>query len=347
MSFVLIVEPEEVNAARIRTILESLELQFSYKLVTSAEAAIAQMEECVPDVFVGDMQMPVISAAELFSLVEMMSPDTVRIVMTDGGRIQETIAFINECRAYKIIIKPCRVADDLLVPIHAALCYKQQCGHEAQQKHVTGANRNAIAEEYEKLNALALKSAEDMKRAQNAVIAMISANIDADASMDEKVRERLKRWYEWMVEEYGHLVINGSGSYEKIVHAQMATFHDPAHKCIFMIKKNTPNRIIPRCMNEMAYVLRLAAGVCKDLQSFYQIHVLIDEAEKAYILRIRFIIEKDEKGMELPSAYRVRNVQIRQQIRHATKLGIAAVGCKTAVVSKASEDILNVAIAKN
>ena len=108
MGFVVIAEPDEVNAARIKTILDSLDKDFSYALVGSAEAAIQLVEQNTTDVFIADMQMPVIKGTELFSMIEMMSPETIRIVMTDGARIADTVAFMNECRTFKIIIKPCR-----------------------------------------------------------------------------------------------------------------------------------------------------------------------------------------------------------------------------------------------
>ena len=95
MGFVVIAEPDEVNAARIKTILDSLDKDFSYALVGSAEAAIQLVEQNTTDVFIADMQMPVIKGTELFSMIEMMSPETIRIVMTDGARIADTVAFMN------------------------------------------------------------------------------------------------------------------------------------------------------------------------------------------------------------------------------------------------------------
>lgn len=346
MKNVLIAEPDEVNAARIRTILESLELDFVYELVTSAEAAIASVEQHMPDVFIGDMQMPVISAAELFSMIEMMTPDTVRIVMTDGGRIQETVEFMNECRTFKIIMKPCRVADDLLVPINAALAYKRQIEEMGQEKQSADAGHASIEKEYTRLIAAQQQNMDELKRVQNIIMEMIAANIDADISLDEKVRVRLKRWYQWMLEEYVRQVLNGSGDYEQVRRAQMAFCDDPGRNNTFFMKKNTSNEIEPKCMNMMAYVLRLVTGVCKDLQIRYRIQAVIDETDKAYILRVRYQMEKAADGEDAVSGYRVRNEEIRRQIRRATELGIAATGCKTAVVKKETEDILNVAIAK-
>ena len=66
MSFVLIVESDEVNAARIRTILESIEVNFEYELHTSAEEAIASVEYRKPDVLVADIHIPVVSGTDYF-----------------------------------------------------------------------------------------------------------------------------------------------------------------------------------------------------------------------------------------------------------------------------------------
>lgn len=345
MGFVLIVEPEEVNAARIRTILESLDLDFEYELVTSAEEAISSAERRKPDVFIGDMQMPVMSGAELFSMLEMMSPDTIRIVMTDGGRIQDTVAFMNECRTFKIIIKPCRVAEDLLVPIHAAFVYKEQCERMKEELCHADSGRAVVEEAFAKTDALWRKQLEELKCAQNVMIHLTSANIDAGCSeMDPKIQERLRRWYQWMVEEYVQEVINGSGDYQQILRSQTAFCHAPDQHCIFQMKKNTPDEIEPKCMNEIAYILRLITGVCKDLQNRYQIQALIEKTDKAYILRVRYRIEKDENGVELPNAQRVKNPQLRNMLVRATKLGIAALGGQSAVIKKAQEDIVNIAI---
>lgn len=344
MRFVLIVEAEDVNAARIRTILESLELDFEYELVRTAEAVIASIEKQKPDVFIGDMQMSFMSGTELFSMVEMMSPETIRIVMTDGNKIHETVSFMNECKTFKIIIKPCRVADDLLVPIHAAFLYQEQRERTNQKMREMESGWNEIEEEFERTNALWKSKSDDLKRVQNIICDMISSNIEASSTMSPKVSERVIRWYQWMVEEYIRLVVNGNANYEQVFEGLIAFCHEPKYDCTFQMKKNTPDEIEPMCMNEIAYVLRLLTGICKDMQRTYHIQVIIDKADKAYILRVRYEIEKDEDGAELTRAHRVRTNEIREAVGRATKLAIEALGCKTAVFKKAQEDIVNVAI---
>lgn len=177
MGFVVIAEPDEVNAARIKTILDSLDKDFSYALVGSAEAAIQLVEQNTTDVFIADMQMPVIKGTELFSMIEMMSPETIRIVMTDGARIADTVAFMNECRTFKIIIKPCRVADDLMAPIRAAFRYKEQLERAAGQEQEQETAYSMTEQAYLEHRRMWLMRASNNKRAQDVLAELMKVNL--------------------------------------------------------------------------------------------------------------------------------------------------------------------------
>lgn len=343
MSFVLIVEPEEVNASRIRTILDSVDKSFEFELVDSAERAIEVLENRKTDVFVGDMQMPVMTGTELFSMVEMLSPDTIRIVMTDGGRINETVSFMNECRIFKIIIKPCRVADDLLTPIHAALSYKKAKENMSREMQDADLGRFSTEQDYERMERAWREKLANYQRVQRVFTEITACNIEL-SDMEPMIKERLKRWYQFMLEEYVHQVLAGTGDYEAAVRSLMGTYHDPEHGCTFLMQKNSKDSIDPERMNEMTYILRLTAGVCKDLQNSYHISALIETTEKAYILRIRYRMEKDAEGKVNERNFRVRNKELRSALIRATEIGIDAFGYKSVILNKEQENIFNIAV---
>lgn len=346
MYTVLFVEPDEVNAARIRTILDSVELNFEYDVQTSAEEAIASVEHRRPDVFVGDMHIPVMSGMELFSMVKMMAPDTVFLVMTDGGGLRETVNFMNNCEIFKIIMKPCRLADDLLPPIHAAFSHKEEIRKRMQEEQAEDQKQDTVAEAYEKATEIVRMKQEQEKQAANLMASLAAANVDTDGSLEPEVKERLKRWYQWMIEEYVHVFLNGSGNYEQVLRQQTAFCNQPKSNCTFQMKKNTAEEIEARCMNEIAYILKLVTGICKDLQRTYRIQALIDANEKAYIVRVRYQLTKDENGQEIPGEQRVKNPVLRRELARATRLAIAALGGKTAVHHGGQEDIVSIAVHK-
>lgn len=337
MSFVLIVEPEEVNAERITAILESVDKKFEYELVNSAEKAIDVIERNQTDVFIADMQMPVIKGTELFSMIEMMSPETIRIVMTDGGRISDTVAFMNECRTFKIIIKPCRVADDLLTPINAALAYKQQLENVAKLEKEAEDEQRLTEQEYTTQRRLWVTHVEESKRAQDVFAQFVKSNLSA-SNMDVEMRDRIERWFEWMISEFVNQVLNGSGDYETIARNLTASCNNPEQNCFFEMRRTKDEAVIPQRMNEIAYILTLLTGICKDVLRAYQLGVILEPTEKAYILRMRFRVSKD--------SFRIRNEKLRKQLVRATEIGVDALGYKAVLLNKEQEDILNIAIPK-
>ena len=282
MGFVVIAEPDEVNAARIKTILDSLDKDFSYALVGSAEAAIQLVEQNTTDVFIADMQMPVIKGTELFSMIEMMSPETIRIVMTDGARIADTVAFMNECRTFKIIIKPCRVADDLMAPIRAAFRYKEQLERAAGQEQEQETAYSMTEQAYLEHRRMWLMRASNNKRAQDVLAELMKVNLSF-SDMEAERKERLGRWYVWIVSEYINCVSCGTGEFKTAAEGLAAFGNKPEQQEYFELRCTADEVVDPERMNEVTYILRIITGLCKDILNGYRIMAILEPMEKVYV----------------------------------------------------------------
>ena len=312
MGFVVIAEPDEVNAARIKTILDSLDKDFSYALVGSAEAAIQLVEQNTTDVFIADMQMPVIKGTELFSMIEMMSPETIRIVMTDGARIADTVAFMNECRTFKIIIKPCRVADDLMAPIRAAFRYKEQLERAAGQEQEQETAYSMTEQAYLEHRRMWLMRASNNKRAQDVLAELMKVN------------------------EYINCVSCGTGEFKTAAEGLAAFGNKPEQQEYFELRCTADEVVDPERMNEVTYILRIITGLCKDILNGYRIMAILEPMEKVYVLRVRIQMYKD--------SFRIKNTTMREGLSRATELAIDALGYKSVVMNKEQETIFNLAL---
>ena len=335
MGFVVIAEPDEVNAARIKTILDSLDKDFSYALVGSAEAAIQLVEQNTTDVFIADMQMPVIKGTELFSMIEMMSPETIRIVMTDGARIADTVAFMNECRTFKIIIKPCRVADDLMAPIRAAFRYKEQLERAAGQEQEQETAYSMTEQAYLEHRRMWLMRASNNKRAQDVLAELMKVNLSF-SDMEAERKERLGRWYVRIVSEYINCVSCGTGEFKTAAEGLAAFGNKPEQQEYFELRCTADEVVDPERMNEVTYILRIITGLCKDILNGYRIMAILEPMEKVYVLRVRIQMYKD--------SFRIKNTTMREGLSRATELAIDALGYKSVVMNKEQETIFNLAL---
>jgi CheY-like chemotaxis protein len=336
MSFVVIVEPEEVNAERIRAILESIDNEFEYELVRTAEAAIEAVENHKTDVFVGAMEMPVMSGTELFSMIEMISPETIRIVMSDANRIAETVAFMNECRTFKIIIKPCRLADDIITPIEAALAYKEK-RTELEEETERAVGEYGTDEDYDKLKENWQEYIESYKKTVEVFADMLEGNLSLDDLAESEVM-RLKSWYQRILNAYVENVIESTDDLNTRIANLRAEFHDPESSKNFDIRKNFKEEMDMETMGKAAYILWLTGAYCKETLMEYSINGLLESAETAYILRISC-----KTGNEM---YCIPQKEVRERLEKASEIALDAFGFKTVVLNKENEVIINIAIRK-
>lgn len=346
MSFVVIVEPNEIHAASIRAILDGVETNFEYGLVTTAEAAIDMVERQKPDVFIGEMQMPVMSGEELFAMVEMISPETIRVVMSDGGEIEKTIDFINECKIFKIIIKPCRLAEDLLVPINAALEQKESRKVKEVENQKLEAQIDAVKQSYAKTEAEWNRVIDSYGRAKQILVRLLEFNTEL-AQYDEKTEECLRKWYAWMVEQYIKTNLAGAhDSYAKIEKKLTDYGADEMNGQAFQMKNICREPIQSEQLNEIAYILMLCIGYCKAVFKRYDAKVRIEDAQKAFILRMRCTLFRDWTKEDKPILYREKDAKVRNILYKATERAVDAFGYKAVMLQKDDDIIINIAVRK-
>ncbi len=58
-------------------------------------------------VVVSDMRMPEMDGAQLLAKVKVLSPDTVRVMLTGNADIQTAVSAVNEGSIFRFLTKPC------------------------------------------------------------------------------------------------------------------------------------------------------------------------------------------------------------------------------------------------
>ncbi len=339
MSFVVIVEPEEVNADSICAILESVDRDFEYELTASPEHAIEIVESRKVDVFISSLDLAVMTGAELFTMIEMISPDTIRVAMTSPDKVVSTIACMNQCKTYKVIIKPCRVADDLLSPINASIAYKRVC--EKMKKEEEDVNLGLFATEgdLKKLETSWRERLLTYRRMQSVIERVITTNLE-NGGMEPPMEAALKQWFGWLLETYVSTLIDSDGRYETCKAGLQSEYHHPDEGKIFQMKKNTKEAVEPTQMNEMAFMLNMVLEAYRVCTGTYKIAAMIEDTEKAYVLRIA------SPKMEESPDFVQKNPEIRKAVWKAAEEAIAAFDYKFYTICRDKEQIISIALRK-
>jgi len=79
---------------------------FAVRTFTDGHQALAELGEAQPAVLVSDYQMPRISGIEVLQQAHLISPDTVRVLITGALDLELALEAIRRGEVYRIISKP-------------------------------------------------------------------------------------------------------------------------------------------------------------------------------------------------------------------------------------------------
>lgn len=341
MAFVLIVEPDEVNASRIRAILDGIDKNFEYELTMAVERGIDILEERKPDVFIGDMVLPIVSGAEFFSMVEMMSPETVRIVITESGKIEETVSFMNECKVFKIIMKPCRIAEDLLEPIEAAFRYKKIQMRMQKQESAAADHMLTAQEQLAQMEREYKQTIEDSHRICSVFTELFRCNLGFGSYSDPDVKQALEDWYAWMINEYKEQLMLSEHPFAERARALLQKYHIPEERYLMKINANQIQAVDLKSAGVLIYLMELLLEACKRTLMAYQVVIMVESMQKGHILHFQCMPGRSQNGTIVVLE---KNPAIRAAIKKAAETGMAAFGFKCAVKPNENSVLVNIAI---
>lgn len=344
MSFVVIVEPDEVIQANLRDFLETIDQKkmFEYMLVRTPDRAVELLEQRCVDVLVSEVEMPLISGKELFSLAEMISPDTVRIALTNALEIEETVAFMNECKAYKIIITPCKVARDILAPIESALEYKRLMDQLKQENELVNDTINEAESDYQKLEQLTMKHKEEYQSMLSMITELAHKNIGR-MTMDTVCQQKMKNWYTWVLNAFYQNMIAANGNYMLCQNTLMNEFHYTEREWKFAMYKKEDFEIEPAKMNTITFIIMLMAYACKQLLAHYDIRVLLECVEKYYIVHFEcnYASSMDNQGNLI---FEEDNMAYIQELKKVTEKFVESFSYRVVPLEKEESYMVNIAV---
>ncbi len=114
----------------LETLSAILGKEFNVRTALSADEAQAICTAEPVALILADQKMPRRTGVELLEWVRLNSPKTVRLMMTGFADFEQTVGAINRGQIYRIILKPWRNEELLLILRNAAHTYQLERSHE-------------------------------------------------------------------------------------------------------------------------------------------------------------------------------------------------------------------------
>lgn len=289
MSTIVFVDDSSKWTANYKRMLTPFQDELHCVYFHHPEEAMEYMSAHPTEVLVSELDMPVMSGRELFEMVDMLSPATVKVGITQVHDVTDTLSMLNQIKIYKLILKPFFVAEDLIVPIREALVhYTENVQERELQKKLKG-KLKTLNQEMEELMKRMKKKQQGHDRVLKVMLNIVEQNLSfpvADFDSDKKslvkdyCEELLREFFQYYMYEKKNLIFYLSYLKNK--------FHRPGQACEFLIGNKVEGEIPVTVMNRIAYVMFLTGFLCEQCLVAYRIENVLEEEDKEYVLRVRY-----------------------------------------------------------
>lgn len=306
MNQVIIIESDRKALSNYERMLESKKEDMNCSFFQYPEEAIEYITSHPTAVVVCELNLPVMSGKEVFDMVEILSPDTIKIAMSKVENVAETLDIMNQSRIFKLIIKPFFLTEDLAEPIMEGLQYYNLKREEDSKQQDMSINMEYLDRRTEELTEKLEKKKRSYAGIYHTAIGIIQGNLgEGIAGMSREESQITSRVLEDLFQNFVRYYIFENRNYS--AHADYLTelFHHPEEECIFQMKDGTEHEIPDEVMQQIAYTIFVMGYLSTQLLKNYQAVAVIEEEENHYLIKM-FCKYSDEEAV-----YKIKSEKVR------------------------------------
>ncbi len=317
MDTVVILDCDRKWIANYKRMLASLQPPMDCRFFQKPEDAIQFLSECPAAVVACEQDMPFMSGIEVFQMVDMLSPDTVKVVITENKDVAKTLDTINSSQVYRLIVKPFFMVEDIEKPLREALEYYQAKKGQEEEAVQKGRQLEALKQQIK-----GLSSCLEEKRRRYAIFSqtaggMIWGNLSREfVGLSPAESEFAAKACEELLQEFLRYAMFEQHGCQRHLKQLTQRFHRPQQGYAFQFGSQAKGEIPPRLMARIGYGMFLLGYLCQEVLAECQAVMGIRQEEGDYLLQIACQYPQGN------NAFRIKNPRLRQLLGHVVE-GIA------------------------
>ena len=311
MDTVVILDCDKKWIANYKRMLASVPNPMDCRFFHNPEDAIQFMTDYPVAVLACEQDMPFMSGKEVFEMADILSPDTVNIVMTENKDVAKTLETLNSSRVFRLIVKPFFMVEDIEKPIREAL----QLYHTGKQEEDLYEKKKIQLESLrQRLQKLSSKLEE--KKGRYASLSQAAEGIfDGNLSPGFTDFSQEESAFGLQVcgdlfKEFMRCYIFERHGYHYYAQTMAERFHHPEGGCLFQLANEINGEIPQGSMSGIGYGMFLLGYLCQQLLKGYRIAMALKEEDGAYMLKVQCQYPKEG------DAFRIQSGNARQWMGH-------------------------------
>lgn len=293
MNTVVIVENSRKLIDNYIRMLEACKEKIECKYFRYPEKAVEYIRREGAAVLVCELDMPIMSGKEVFDMVEIISPETVKIAMAQVKDVRETLEIVNHSRIFKLILKPFFLSEDLVEPIKSALNYYKL--QEKKKNHSMDMTMkwNSVDKDTKKLVDEVEKKKQTYHNICKTMTGIIKGNLQCGSiELSPGEKDKVVDLFEGMFQEFMRYYMFGAQNYIFHINYLMNLFHCPEEHRVFRLRKGNNQEIPNEILEKIVYTIFIIGYASREIYGSYQMKAVIDKENGEYVLGLLIKVSK-------------------------------------------------------
>lgn len=314
VELVAILDDNSKSMEGYRRMLEASREEIECRFFQRPEDVVRFVKNNQVAVLVSELEMPYMSGKELFDIVGMISPSTVRIGMAQTDDVAKTLEIFNQAWMYRLILKPFFLPEDLIGPIQEGLKRYRALQEEEKRQNGMEAKLEELSRRMEAVSAELDRKKRRHTGIYKVTLGIVRGNLSPETSglgadtcsdVEELCGELLGGFMRcYLYEDYG---------FQHYAQKMRERFHHPESGCIVQVKNKAGSEIPVELMPKIAFGMFMGGILCQTLFVSYRLAMLVEREGRNYLLRI--FCQYPEKG----KVYRFKDVKARRFVVNMVK----------------------------
>lgn len=340
---ILIADSDEKHVKTLKKILEVAPKDYTFYYASTPETALAVLEKNQIHVFICELELPVMSGEEMFYFCSRISPDTMLIALSPAEDIRDTLNSINRSGTFKLILKPCRMARDILIPVKEAIQMQQIRKQQEEEREEKKRDLERVQQDYKRV----VSAVEERKAEYAAIMNMVTGFVNHNlwlgrvtpaGSITEELQDYIRQMYEAFIQYY----IFEPREWNLNEKRFLEEFHLPEKGQILKIENQVKGDIPTEILPNICYSIYLLLELVRSQLLAYRISIFLAGKKNRVVLVFRCDLDgsKDENGKIL---YRITNRENFEKTYRGTLRTLQRVSSQMTVDREKNPYALNLA----
>ena len=275
--------------------MENMEILYA----DSVDAAIDKIDQGHVDILISEIKNEIMDGEEFFHYVRMVSEKTIKIAMTTVTDARETLEKLNQMDAFRLILKPVNVLEDIMTPVEEAIQKQKELCQDISFPNSLQEDTEEYRASLDKINKEVGAKQSELRNRMNIVLGLSNFNLHGKKEKNSEFdSDMILRFYNLTLRNHLKYMMFEVNDRKVIETSLLNEFNDENTGNTLDLSYEIPDSISEELLRKSAFLVSALSNLVDQLLVKYHITVVLEKNEDTKNIELKFFCDLKDSSNE-------------------------------------------------